>query len=89
MTATAVMIATLADDDRDEFAACECHVLLEMSGALPRQISREVSALRSPKPLPGGWYYESNHSPDTIPRVFRQVTQLAGLSAEEWWVELA
>jgi len=71
-----------------EMAELGADILEAMAETFPRSISRNDAGMRSPKQITQEWYYESHLNADQIHRFCKQVTQLAGLSADEWYVEV-
>ncbi len=75
---TMTEIAKLGDD-----------VSKEIADSLPRYVSRDPSKMRSPRQLDNGYYYEGHLNAAQIYRQCKQVTQLAGLASEDWYVEVS
>jgi hypothetical protein len=44
--------------------------------------------MRNPKPLPGDLHYEAHLNAEQIHRLCQQVAQTAGLTSEEWRVDV-
>ncbi|MBI3944428.1 MAG: DUF262 domain-containing protein [Armatimonadetes bacterium] len=74
-------LESLSDLDPDTFQ--------EMAERFPRLIGRDPGRFRTNRQLSNGFYMETNLSAPAIKRFCIQVTQLAGLSPDDWQVELA
>lgn len=74
---TMTEVAKLGDD-----------VFKEIAESLPRYVSMDPSKMRSPRQLSNGYFYEGHFNANQIYRQCKQVTQLAGLASEEWYVEV-
>jgi len=63
-------------------------LFVEISSQLPRYVSKEAGKMRTPRRLDNGFFYESHLNAKSIHQICNQVVQLAGLSYEDWTLEV-
>ena len=61
-------------------------VIIQLTKEYPRYINDKTDNMRNPKQLISNIYYESHMTAEKIHKLCIQVTQVAGLSSEEWYV---
>jgi hypothetical protein len=82
-TWAAVLQVTMA-----EMAKLGDDVFAEMAAQIPRYISTDSGKMRTARHLDNGYFYEAHLNAKQIHQICNQLTQLAGLSYEDWALEV-
>jgi len=82
-TWAAVLQVTMA-----EMAKLGDDVFAEIASQLPRYVSKDAGKMRTARRLDNGFFYESHLNAKQVNQICNQVTQLAGLSYEDWALEV-